>query len=145
MFHGVWAPGHNSTDYNKFYSAKPGEIYKVTEFHSAYEPYTIFRKDGPPWYVYNSSFGFACTAAVGFIYFDVVVINRCDERFIGYGGNKAACIYEMYLSGMSFYVLSDHFIIHQNHLYEEKARKNEVCCLHIYFMSLVNTKSLDGL
>ncbi|XP_006461230.1 hypothetical protein AGABI2DRAFT_204862 [Agaricus bisporus var. bisporus H97] len=98
MFHRVWAPGHNSTDYDRFYSAKPGEIYKVTQFHSAYEPYTIFRKDGPPW---------------------------CDERFIGYGGNKAACIYEMYLSGISFYVLSDHFIIHQNHLYEEKTRKNE--------------------
>jgi len=52
--------------------------------------------------------------------------TRCDERFVGYGGNKAACLYEMYLSGMSFYVLSDHFIIHQNHLYEENARKNEV-------------------
>lgn len=52
--------------------------------------------------------------------------TRCDERFVGYGGNKAACLFEMYLSGMSFYVLSDHFLIHQNHLYEENARKNEV-------------------
>lgn len=50
---------------------------------------------------------------------------RCDERFVGYGGNKAACLFEMYLSGISFYVLSDHFIIHQNHLYEERARKDE--------------------
>ncbi|KAK1232168.1 hypothetical protein PQX77_004716, partial [Marasmius sp. AFHP31] len=49
----------------------------------------------------------------------------CDERFVGYGGNKAACLFEMYLSGISYYVLSDHFIIHQNHLYEEKARQNE--------------------
>jgi hypothetical protein len=56
IFHGVWAPGHNSTDYDKFYSAEPEEIYKVTSFHSAYEPYTIFRKDGPPWYVYRFSF-----------------------------------------------------------------------------------------
>lgn len=31
----------------------------------------------------------------------------------------------MYLSGISFYVLADHFIIHQNHLYEEQARKHE--------------------
>ena len=32
----------------------------------------------------------------------------------------------MYLSGVSFYVLSDHFLIHQSHTYEEEARKNEV-------------------
>jgi hypothetical protein len=53
-------------------------------------------------------------------------ISRCDERFVGYGGNKAACLFEMYLSGVSFHVLADHFIIHQNHLYEETVRKNEV-------------------
>ena len=53
-------------------------------------------------------------------------ICRCDERFVGYGGNKAACLFEMYLSGISFYVLSDHFLVHQNHLYEEAARKHEV-------------------
>ncbi len=52
--------------------------------------------------------------------------GRCDERFTGYGGNKAACLFEMYLSGVSFYVLSDHFLIHQSHTYEEEARKNEV-------------------
>jgi hypothetical protein len=32
----------------------------------------------------------------------------------------------MYLAGVSYYVLADHFIIHQNHLYEEPARKHEV-------------------
>jgi hypothetical protein len=53
-------------------------------------------------------------------------ILRCDERFVGYGGNKAACLFEMYLSGVSYRVIADHFIIHQNHLYEETARKNEV-------------------
>ncbi|TFY63809.1 hypothetical protein EVG20_g6171 [Dentipellis fragilis] len=31
----------------------------------------------------------------------------------------------MYLSGVSFYVLSDHFLIHQSHAYEEEARRNE--------------------
>ncbi|KAL0955971.1 hypothetical protein HGRIS_002153 [Hohenbuehelia grisea] len=98
MFHASWAAGHNSTDYDRYYTAKPGEVYKVTQYQSAYEPYVVFRKDGPPW---------------------------CDERFVGYGGNKAACLFEMYLSGVSFYVLADHFIIHQNHLYEETARKNE--------------------
>jgi hypothetical protein len=57
-----------------------------------------------------------------------VLLNlpRCDERFVGYGGNKAACLFEMYLYGASYHVLADHFIIHQNHLYEETARKNEV-------------------
>ena len=51
---------------------------------------------------------------------------RCDERFVGYGGNKAACIFEMHLSGVDFYVLSEHFIVHQNHMYEEMTRKLEV-------------------
>lgn len=55
-----------------------------------------------------------------------LTLFRCNERFIGYGGNKAACLFEMYLSGMSYHVLADHFIVHQNHLYEETARKNEV-------------------
>lgn len=49
MFHETWAPGHNSTDYERYYTANPGEMYKVTQFQSSYEPYTIFRKDGPPW------------------------------------------------------------------------------------------------
>lgn len=52
--------------------------------------------------------------------------HRCEERFVGYGGNKAACLYEMYLgSGMSFYVLPD-FVIHQSHPYDEETRKAEV-------------------
>ncbi|KAK0460917.1 glycosyltransferase family 49 protein [Desarmillaria tabescens] len=98
MFHASWAPGHNSTDYGRFYAASPGEVYQVTQYQAAYEPYVIFKADGPPW---------------------------CDERFVGYGGNKAACLYEMYLSGISFYVLADHFLIHQSHAYEEAIRKNE--------------------
>ncbi|KDQ55119.1 glycosyltransferase family 49 protein [Jaapia argillacea MUCL 33604] len=98
VFHRSWAPGHNSTDYTRFYSAQPGQVYKVTRYQSAYEPYVIFKKEGPPW---------------------------CDERFVGYGGNKAACLFEMYLSGISFYVLADHFVIHQSHRYEEETRKDE--------------------
>ncbi|EIN06724.1 hypothetical protein PUNSTDRAFT_71944 [Punctularia strigosozonata HHB-11173 SS5] len=98
MFHRSWAPGHNSTDYNRYYAAPPGQVYRVTQYQAAYEPYVIFKKDGPPW---------------------------CDERFVGYGGNKAACLFEMYISGMSFYVLADHFIIHQSHAYEEEARRVE--------------------
>ncbi|KAF9268696.1 glycosyltransferase family 49 protein [Marasmius fiardii PR-910] len=97
-FHAGWEAGHNSTDYARFYSAPPGEVYRVSNYQAAYEPYIVFKKEGPPW---------------------------CDERFIGYGGNKAACLFEMYLSGITYYVLSDHFIIHQNHAYAEKARKTE--------------------
>ncbi|KAH8093124.1 glycosyl-transferase for dystroglycan-domain-containing protein [Cristinia sonorae] len=98
-FHASWAPGHNSTDYAKFYSVAPGmnEIYEVETYQSAYEPYVITSKR-VPW---------------------------CDERFTGYGANKAACLFEMYLSGVSFYVLSDHFLIHQSHKYEEEARREE--------------------
>ncbi|KAH9976182.1 glycosyl-transferase for dystroglycan-domain-containing protein [Lactifluus volemus] len=98
-FHASFAAGHNSTDYRRFYAAKPGEIYKVTQYQSAYEPYVIVRKDA--------------------------LAGACDERFTGYGGNKAACLFEMYLSGVSFYVLTDHFLIHQSHAYEEEARKSE--------------------
>jgi len=65
--------------------------------------------------------------------------RRCDERFVGYGGNKAACHFEMYISGISYFVLSDHFIIHQNHRYEEVARKNEVRFLFRLCHSLLDT------
>lgn len=54
-------------------------------------------------------------------------ITRCDERFIGYGANKAACLYELYLSGIDYWVLPDDFLIHQTHFYPESARKKEVC------------------
>jgi hypothetical protein len=119
MFHAFWGPGHNSTEYKRFYAASAGDVYKVTRYQSAYEPYIIFRKDGPPWYEVQHCWLFL---KPNFIY----DASRCDERFVGYGGNKAACLFEMYLSGISFYVLSDHFIMHQNHLYEESARKSEV-------------------
>ncbi|GAA5958993.1 hypothetical protein JCM21900_000721 [Sporobolomyces salmonicolor] len=98
MFHKSWAPGHGSTNYTRYYNAKPGEVYRVQGYTHSYEPYVIFKKEGTPW---------------------------CDERFIGYGGNKAACLFELYLSGVSFYVLPDDFVIHQSHAYAEKARKHE--------------------
>lgn len=53
-------------------------------------------------------------------------MSSCDERFIGYGGNKAACLYELYLSGVSYYVLPEDFLVHQSHAYAEKARQHEV-------------------
>ncbi|GAA5864453.1 hypothetical protein JCM3774_005132 [Rhodotorula dairenensis] len=98
MFHKSWAPGHGSTNYTRYYDAAPGEVYRVQGYTHSYEPYVIYKKEGSPW---------------------------CDERFIGYGGNKAACLFELYLSGVSFYVLPDDFLIHQSHAYAEKARKHE--------------------
>jgi glycosyltransferase-like protein LARGE len=98
MFHKSWAPGHGSTNYTRYYEALPGQVYRATSYTHSYEPYVIFKKQGTPF---------------------------CDERFIGYGGNKAACLFELYLSGVSFYVLPDDFLIHQSHAYAEKARKHE--------------------
>ena len=51
MFHKSWAPGHNSSDYPRFYAAASGEVYRIKQYQSAYEPYVIFKKEGPPWYV----------------------------------------------------------------------------------------------
>ncbi|KAH9941914.1 glycosyl-transferase for dystroglycan-domain-containing protein [Amylocystis lapponica] len=98
-FHASWAAGHNSTDYPRYDALPPGSgaIYRVTTYQSAYEPYVIVSRR----------------------------VSWCDERFTGYGANKAACLFEMYLSGVSFYVLADHFVIHQSHTYEEKARREE--------------------
>lgn len=112
MFHKSWGPGHGSTNYTRYYDAQPGEVYRVLTYTHSYEPYVVFKKEGTPWCV-----GSCLTTALTF--------TRCDERFIGYGGNKAACLYELYLSGVSFYILPDDFLIHQSHAYAEKARKHE--------------------
>ena len=55
MFHRSWAPGHNSSDYPRFYAAALGEAYRIKQYQSAYEPYIIFKKEGPPWYVLGFS------------------------------------------------------------------------------------------
>ncbi|CAO3593351.1 unnamed protein product [Absidia cylindrospora] len=96
MFHRSWKRGHGSTNYTKWYAAS--EPYKVTDYNYSYEPYVIFKKEGTPW---------------------------CDERFIGYGANKAACLYEIYLAGMDYWVLPDDFLIHQTHHYPEDTRAKE--------------------
>lgn len=66
MFHKSWLPGHGPTNYEKFFSTEE-ESYEVTRYTHSYEPYVIYKKEGSPF---------------------------CDERFIGYGGNKAACVRE---------------------------------------------------
>ncbi|KAF9905272.1 hypothetical protein EC991_001871 [Linnemannia zychae] len=71
--------------------------YKVTKFEPKYEPYVILKKEGTPW---------------------------CDERFVGYGANKAACLFEIYISGIDFWVMPQDFLIHQYHDYPTTDRKN---------------------
>lgn len=96
MFHKHWVNGHGDTNYTKWYtSSKP---YKVSTYQYSYEPYIIYKKEGTPW---------------------------CDERFIGYGSNKAACLYEIYISGVDYWVLPNDFLIHQTHHYPEDTRAKE--------------------
>lgn len=96
MFHRGWQPGHGSTNYTRFYAA--AEPYKITSYSYSYEPYVVFKKEGSPW---------------------------CDERFIGYGGNKAACLYEIFITGIDYWILPNDFLIHQSHAYAEDTRKHE--------------------
>ncbi|POW08664.1 hypothetical protein PSHT_00977 [Puccinia striiformis] len=99
MFHKSWKPGHGSTNYTRFYLADQlDQIYPASGYSHSYEPYVVYKKDKTPF---------------------------CDERFIGYGANKAACVFELYLSGVSFYVLPQDFLIHQSHAYAEKTRHHE--------------------
>lgn len=93
-FHGKHNPGHQSTDFQRWIKSG-AEGYQILEWHTDYEPYGIFNKDTAPW---------------------------CDERFNGYGRNKAACWYELYLSGMKMYVVAEDFVIHQRHSYPERIR-----------------------
>ncbi|KAF9920860.1 hypothetical protein FBU30_009195 [Linnemannia zychae] len=96
IFHDFFLRGHNATDYARWYQAD--SVYKVTTYQHSYEPYVILKKEGTPW---------------------------CDERFVGYGANKAACLFEIYISGIDYYVLPRDFIIHQSHPYKEETRKQE--------------------
>lgn len=96
MFHIGWTRGHGSTNYTKWYESK--DPYMVTDYNYSYEPYVIYKKEGSPW---------------------------CDERFIGYGANKAACLYEIYLAGIDYWVLPGDFLIHQTHHYPEDTRAKE--------------------
>ncbi len=50
----------------------------------------------------------------------------CDERVSGYGTNKAACWFEIYLAGIEIYVLPNDYLIHQAHAYLENDRQVEV-------------------
>ncbi|KAI7907336.1 glycosyl-transferase for dystroglycan-domain-containing protein [Cokeromyces recurvatus] len=95
-FHSSWATGHGATNYSHWYKAT--DIYPVTEYEFSYEPYIVYKKEGTPW---------------------------CDERFIGYGANKAACLFELFISGIDYWVLPNDFLIHQSHKYANHDRIRE--------------------
>ncbi|RCH80445.1 hypothetical protein CU098_003973 [Rhizopus stolonifer] len=95
-FHSSWVSGHGATNYTYWYTAT--EMYPVTQYEYSYEPYIIYKKEGTPW---------------------------CDERFIGYGANKAACLYEIFISGVDYWVLPNDFLIHQSHKYANHDRTRE--------------------
>jgi glycosyltransferase-like protein LARGE len=96
-FHSSWTTGHGATNYTRWYTAS--DMYPVTNYEYSYEPYVIYKKEQTPW---------------------------CDERFIGYGANKAACLFEIFISGIDYYVLPNDFLIHQSHKYANHDRTREV-------------------
>ncbi|KAJ3200910.1 hypothetical protein HK099_002472, partial [Clydaea vesicula] len=89
IFHGPKNHGHLSTDYEKWIRSKD-RVYQIQPTNAGYEPYAVLNKNKIPW---------------------------SDERFIGYGGNKCAWWYEIFLSGVNFYILPNDFVIHQYHEY----------------------------
>lgn len=102
MFHKNWQPGHGATNYTRYYASNPGEVYRVHTYTHSYEPYVVYKREGTPYCDERCVRG--------------VTERSADRRsFIGYGANKAACLYELYLSGVSFFVLPDDFLIHQSH------------------------------
>jgi glycosyltransferase-like protein LARGE len=96
VFHAEWERGHGPTNYQKWVGT--AEPFQISSYNFNYEPYVIMRRDDPPW---------------------------CDERFVGYGSNKAACLYEIYLAGYEFWVLPEDFLIHQWHEYPSEERAAE--------------------
>jgi hypothetical protein len=87
-FHYDWPRAHSPSDYQKWTTAT--EPYPVTQYNYHYEPYAVMLQTGPPW---------------------------CDERFIGYGANKAACFYDAHLMNYKFIVLPNDFVVHVDHAY----------------------------
>ncbi|KAJ3381448.1 hypothetical protein HDU92_005330 [Lobulomyces angularis] len=90
IFHGKKNKGHTSTRYSKWLTSQ--EVYQIQPDTIRYEPYAVFNTTTVPW---------------------------SDERFTGYGGNKAAWWYEIYLAGLEFYILPNDFVIHCYHGYPD--------------------------
>ncbi|KAI9031341.1 glycosyl-transferase for dystroglycan-domain-containing protein [Hyaloraphidium curvatum] len=101
VFHHQWAVGHGATDYQRWLAAD--EPYELDgEHHHSFEPYLVMRRD-----------------------YDGSGMPYCDERLVGYGGNKAACVFEGHLGGVKLIVLPNDWVIHQRHSYPELERRSE--------------------
>lgn len=100
----------------------------VDAYEAAYEPYVIFNRFWvpPPPPPRDKNEENSVILARGKEGEGKGVGVRCDERFAGYGGNKAACVYEHWLAGGGLWVLADHWVVHQSHAYRESARRVEV-------------------
>ncbi|KAF7980857.1 hypothetical protein HWV62_36515 [Athelia sp. TMB] len=140
-FHASWPAGHNASLYPAFYAAAPGAMYPVpiNAYEAAYEPYVVFNRFYVPPPTTSHSRVLDKTSDLNMQYLGKAarkeldqkkesghgVGTRCDERFAGYGGNKAACVYEHWLAGGGLWVLADHWVVHQEHAYKEGARRVE--------------------
>lgn len=79
--------GHGPTNTSKWIRLSRPVLYKV-EYAPKYEPFVILARDQAPW---------------------------CDERFVGYGGNKIAYIKHLEGLGFDFHVHPYGYAIHVPH------------------------------
>ena len=88
-FNGQDAPwGHGPTNTSRWIDIKTPITYRAY-YVPKYEPFLVMNKAVAPW---------------------------CDERFVGYGGNKIAYINQLQGSGFSFHVHPFGFVIHVPHV-----------------------------
>ena len=101
-FNGQDAPwGHGPTNTSKWIDIDEPTTYRAY-YEPRYEPFLVMNKAVAPW---------------------------CDERFVGYGGNKIAYINQLTGFGFSFHVHPYGFVIHVPHA-RTKAAKTFVAEKH---------------
>ena len=88
-FNGQDAPwGHGPTNTSKWIRLSRPVTYRAV-YEPRYEPFLVMSREVAPW---------------------------CDERFVGYGGNKIAYINQLQGIGFSFHVHPYGFVIHVPHV-----------------------------
>ena len=78
---------HQPTHYARWMMPQQQQFYEIS-YDYLYEPYYVVRRAECPWY---------------------------DQRFVGYGNDKASHAYEMAAAGFQFFVAPRSFIVHQDH------------------------------
>lgn len=81
-------PGHGPTNSTKWIRLSRPVTYRAV-YAPRYEPFLVLSRHVAPW---------------------------CDERFVGYGGNKIAYITQLHGQGFSFHVHPYGFVIHVPHV-----------------------------